>query len=177
MKQIILFLFCSILFISCTDNIKPTALSGSSKNIYPEQEGWNNTVTFSDSGMVRAILIAGHLTQFQNSSRTIIDEGMKIHFFNNYGVHSSILTAQSGWADEESKDLYAKGDVKIISDSGVVVESTEMNWSNTTQKVFSDKFVKIISKTEILQGHGFESDHNLQNYKIFKVSGTAQSVE
>ena len=165
-----LFIF-SIFIFGCSENIKPVAIDKYNYN-YPEQESWNSKIIFSDSGVTRAILYAGHLKKFESSTRTLIDENMKVEFFDLDGSHTSTLTSKMGWADETSKDLFAEGDVKIISVKNVIIETPEMNWNNKTQKVHSQKFVKITSPTEKLQGIGFESDHNLRNYKIFKVSGS-----
>jgi hypothetical protein len=44
-------------------------------------------------------------------------------------------------------------------------------WDNGSQKLYSTEFVTITSPNEKIQGYGFESDQNLTNYKIFKVSG------
>jgi Lipopolysaccharide-assembly, LptC-related len=62
----------------------------------------------------------------------------------------------------------------VVSDSGVVVETEKLFWDNQRQLIHSDEFVKITSPKENLQGHGFESDQNLKNYKIFRVTGTAK---
>jgi len=34
----------------------------------------------------------------------------------------------------------------------------------------TDKFVKIVSSKEIIEGYGFESDQNLRNYTIFNIT-------
>lgn len=167
-----LIIFCSILFYSCGDNIKPTVLDKANYN-YPEQESWNSVVIFSDSGITRAVLSAGHLMRFEGSSKTLIDQNMKVDFFDLNGEKTSTLTANSGWADESADDLFASGNVKIVSTNNVTIETEEINWKNSTQKIYSEKFVKIISPTEKLQGFGFESDQHLSNYKIYKVSGTS----
>ena len=41
-----------------------------------------------------------------------------------------------------------------------------------TKKIVTDKFVKIITNDEIIEGYGFESDQDLQNYTIFNITYT-----
>lgn len=173
----ILTLLCaawSMVFSGCEEKIKPSALGGLSSASMPSQESWNTTVTFTDSGIVKAVLKTGHLSMFENSRTTLLDSNVHVDFFDEYGKHSSVLTARSGKVDEAMNNLEAEGNVVVVSDSGVVVRTEKMKWDNARQRILSDEFVRITSPTERLQGHGFESDQNLRNYKIFHVTGSAQ---
>jgi LPS export ABC transporter protein LptC len=163
-----------MLCTGCEEKIKPAALGGMSSASMPTQESWNTTVTFTDSGIVKAVLRAGHLAMFENSGTTILDSNVHVDFFDEFGKHSSVLTSRAGKVDERTNNLEAAGNVVVTSDSGVVVRSEKMKWDNAQQKIFSDEFVRITSPKEQLQGRGFESDQNLRNYKIFNVTGSAQ---
>ncbi len=158
----------------CEEKIKPSALGGLSSASMPTQESWNTTVTFTDSGVVKAVLKTGHLAMFENSRTTFLDSNVHVDFYDEAGRHSSVLTSRSGRVDEVTNNLEAEGNVVVRSDSGVVVRTEKMKWDNARQRILSDEFVRIISPKEQLQGHGFESDQNLRDYKIFRVSGSAQ---
>ncbi|HTR81373.1 MAG TPA: LPS export ABC transporter periplasmic protein LptC [Bacteroidota bacterium] len=158
----------------CEEKIKPSVLDAVSGATLPSQESWNATVTFTDSGIVRAILKAGHISSFEGSKLTKLDSGVHVDFFDEHGMHSSVLTSQTGKVDENTNNLEAIGNVVVVSDSGVVVHTEKLFWDNRRQLIHSDEFVTISSPKENLQGHGFESDQNLKNYKIFKVTGTAK---
>jgi LPS export ABC transporter protein LptC len=159
----------------CEEKIKPAALGGLSSASMPSQESWTTTVTFSDTGVVKAILKAGHLSMYEDSRTTLLDSGVHVDFFDEFGKHSSVLTSRSGSVDEATNNLTAVGNVVVISDSGVVVKTEKMKWDNARQRILSDEFVRITSPKEQLQGRGFESDQNLRNYKIFHVTGSAES--
>jgi len=158
----------------CEEKIKPSVLGGVSGSTLPTQESWNSTVTFTDSGIVKAILKAGHISQFEGSKVTFLDKGVHVDFFDEHGAHSSVLTSVTGKVDENTNNLEADGNVVVVSDSGVVVETEKLLWDNQRQIIHSDEFVRITSPKENLQGHGFESDQSLKNYKIFRVTGTAK---
>ncbi len=176
MKRHIAFLAACVLFLSngCEEKIKPSVLGGVSSATLPTQESWNTTVTFTDSGIVKAILKAGHISAFEASKQTLLDSGVHVDFFDEHGKHSSVLTSRSGKVDENTNNLEAIGNVVVVSDSGVVVETEKLFWDNQRQLIHSDEFVKITSPKESLQGHGFESDQSLRNYRIFRVTGTAK---
>jgi LPS export ABC transporter protein LptC len=164
-----------VAFVGCEEKVKPSVLSGVSSSQLPSQESWNSTITFTDSGIVKAIVKAGHIYAYDNSRTTFLDSGVVVDFFDEFGKHSTVLTSVKGSVDEGSNNLEALGNVIVKSDSGTIVYTEKMFWNNQRQQIYSPEFVRIVSPKEHLQGTGFESDHSLKNYKIFKVTGSAES--
>ena len=166
-----------ILFLcSCEEKLKPSTINLKSYEL-PAQESWNNEIIFSDSGFTRAILKAGHILYYSEKAEYLLNEGVKVDFFNRIGNHTSVLTSDSAKIDDRTKNMIAFGNVKVVSDSGVVLTTEEMHWNNSTRRIFGDKFVTIVSPKETLQGYGFESDQNLKDYVIKKVSGQVTTKE
>jgi len=99
---------------------------------------------------------------------------MKAHFYDTHGNHTSKMTSRRGKVNDETQDLEATGKVVIVSDSGTTVRTEKIFWDNATQKIHSDAFVEITSPREVLRGYGFESDQDLKNYKVFRVTGQAR---
>lgn len=161
------------MIVGCEEKVRPSVLSGVSSTQLPSQESWNSTITFTDSGIVKAIVNAGHIYAYDNSRITYMDSGVVVDFFDETGAHTSQLISKKGSVDEGTSNLEAIGNVVVTSDSGTVVRTEKMFWTNATQLIHSPDFVHITSPTEDLKGTGFESDHNLRNYRIFKVTGTA----
>ena len=159
------------LLISCEERIEPSVLSGVNNNALPSHESWSSTITFSDSGKIKAILKVGHLTKFEDRQTTILDAGLHVDFFDDDGHHTSVLTSLEGNVDDRTKDLEAQGNVVVVSDSGTTVETERLFWKKATRRVHSDEFVKIVSPKEEIEGHGFESDENFKDYKVFRVTG------
>ncbi len=167
--------FLAVILTGCEEKIAPSVISDLQSTALPSQESWNSTITFSDSGIVKAILKAGHLASYETSKMTYLNQGVHVDFFDERGRHSSVLTSVAGTVDENTDNLVATGNVVITSDSGVVVRTEKLTWDNARQLIVSEEFVRITTPKETLQGRGFESDQNLRNYKIFKVSGTAEA--
>jgi len=161
--------FISAAFFSCDEKFEPPKSDISPENI-PIQEGWNSTVTFSDSGFVKAILKAGHISAFSDKGYTLIDSGAVVDFYKN-GEIVSTLTGNRGKVDDMTKDIEIYDSVKVVNKEGSELRTSKLLWKNKTQKVYSDVFVKITTPKEIVEGTGFESDQNLTNYKIYQVSG------
>lgn len=166
-----------LLLLSCQDKVKPPVARDIDPGAIPTQESWNSSVVFSDSGIVRARLNAAHILIYESRRETILEGGIKIDFYNRDGSHSSVLTASRGRVDDATRNMEAFDNVRAVSDSGTVVTTEYLFWNNATKKIRSDRFVKVVSPKESLQGYGFESDQDLKNYVIFRVSGSAAVQE
>jgi LPS export ABC transporter protein LptC len=162
------------LFFSCgSDKIEPVKTNIVSSDSIPSQESFNSTVTFSDSGRVKAVLKAARIRVYSKFSYTLIDEGAQVDFYKN-GVYNSTLTGKRGKIYDLTKDVEVYDSVKMVSEDGSVLTTNKLHWINKTQRIKSDDFVHIITKTDDIQGYGFEADQNLKNYIIYKVSGEVQ---
>jgi LPS export ABC transporter protein LptC len=174
--KVIFFIFAAaIAVVGCEEKVKPSVLSGISSNQLPSQESWHSTITFTDSGIVKAVVKANHIYEYDNSKITYLEDSVRVDFFDQFGKHTSVLTSDKGQVDEGTNNLEATGNVVVRSDSGTVVHTEKMYWDNKMELIHSPEFVRITTPKEQLQGTGFESDYNLKNYKIFKATGTAES--
>lgn len=170
MKLIGLIFISFLLFLSCsTKRVKPVIDKSIKTEQLPSQESWNSTITFSDSGKINAILWAGHLTKFDEKRETLMDENIKVDFFNQQQVKTTTLTAKKGRVDEITNNLFAIDSVVVFNDS-VTIKTQEMMWRNKDRKIISDKFVTVLSPKEKIEGYGFESDQSLKNYVIYNIT-------
>ena len=173
----LLIALCCLLLVACEEKIKPSVANTSVGQDVPTQESWNSHITFTDSGRVTAIVNAGHIAVFENTRYTLLDEDVRIDFFNEEQQHTSTLTAQRGKVNDVTHDLEAFGDVVVVSDSGTTLKTQELYWDNARQLIHTPNYVEITSSTEQIQGRGLESDQSLKNYRIFKVTGKARVEE
>jgi LPS export ABC transporter protein LptC len=170
MKYFLLILFSLLIFRCTGKDVKPHVDSSFVVEELPAQESWNSTIFFTDSGKTRAILTAGHLQVFNTRKETILDDGVKVDFFNSLEIKTTTLTSKRGRVDEATNDLFAIDSVVAVNDSGIVVKTNELKWRNSDKKIVSDKFVTIDSPDEHIEGYGFESDQHLRNYVIYNIT-------
>ncbi|MFI5263255.1 MAG: LPS export ABC transporter periplasmic protein LptC [Candidatus Kapaibacterium sp.] len=163
---LLFFLFLS----SCTSNeIKPNAAPVASSDELPSQTSAHTRMSFSSGGKIRAVMNARGVRTFEQKRYTILDSSVHVDFFDRDANHSSLLTSHRAFIDDNSHNMTAYDSVRILSDSGTLVETDSLVWDNTTHKLHSDAFVRITEKTgRITKGHGFESDQDLVNYKILQ---------
>lgn len=124
-------------------------------------------MSFSSDGKVRAVMNASGVRVFEQKRKTYLDSNVHVDFFDRDANHSSVLTSHRAFIDDNTKNMTAYDSVRVLSDSGTLVETDSLLWDNLTHKLHSDAFVRITEKTgRITRGHGFESDQDLVNYKI-----------
>ncbi len=163
-------LFLLFVLASCTETkLKPKIDNSVSSEELPDQESRNAKITFTEEGKLKAILFADVIKVISEKSEKHL-EVVTINFFDENEKQSTTLTSRVGRIDDRTQDMYAIGDVVAVSDSGVTLTTEELIWKNKTKKIVTDKFVKIISDKEIIEGYGFESDQNLMNYTIFNIT-------
>ncbi len=170
----LIFIFSALVisagFIACEDKLAPPKTDVNTQDT-PDQESWNSTVSFSDSANVVAILNAGYMGHYPGKGYIKIDSGAKVDFFKA-GEIVSTLTGKSGIVLDSTKDIEIYDSVVVVNKEGSVLKTDKLFWNNKEQRVYSDQFVHIKTPNEEIQGVGFESDQNLTNYKIYKVTGT-----
>lgn len=165
-KMLIVFL---LLLIGCgSERVKPIVDVSIKIEELPAQESWKSKILFTDSGKTKAILWSGHIRVYTTSMETLLDDSVKVDFYNPFQIKTTTMTSMRGRIDDKTKNLYAIENVIAVNDSGVTLTSEELMWRNSDQKIVTDKFVTIITPTENIQGYGLESDQQLKNYTIYK---------
>ncbi len=162
----------SLCFVGCEEKIKPPVVPLPNTE-QPSQESWNSTITFSDSARIKAILWAGHIARYTQQRSTLLQDSVRVDFFDADQKHTSLLTARRGRVNDATEDFAAYGNVLVVSDSGTTLKTDSLFWNNSTRRISTPAFVDIVSPTEHIMGTGMESDQNLKNYKIFRVTGSA----
>jgi LPS export ABC transporter protein LptC len=174
-------IWCSLLctpmlmFSGCEEKIQPSVLSTIDSRTLPQQESWNSTIVVSDSGHITAIILAGYIQVFESDQKTQMSQGVRVRFFNPQGLQTSVLTSDEGNVDEATNNLEARKNVIVVSSDLSRMTTEQLFWDNQRQLIYTPAYVQITTEKDKLQGHGFESDQNLKNYRIFRVTGQSQT--
>jgi len=175
MKRFSALILIILFSLSCSEEkVQPQVEHSVTIGEIPSNESWNSKTTFTDEGKIRAVLYSNHLKMFDKQKITLLD-GVKIDFYDKDQKKKSFLTSLRGKVDDVTQNMYAIDSVVAKNDSGVVLRTNELMWRNKDQKITSDKFVRITSPKETIEGYGFESDQHLDNYVIFNVTYSSTS--
>jgi len=171
---ILFFLGFFLLAHSCRENLEEEFID-KQPVIYPDQIISDAEVIFTQNERVTSILNASRLLIYEEEGLTIADSAFQLDMFNTEGVHSSVLTADSGIVKGEDS-LIAIGTVVVVSDSGVVLETERLYWDRMRGGVRSDTSVVLTTETDTLYGDGLIADEGLNNWEIFNPRGKTVRV-
>ena len=166
--------FWSIVFIilsaACSDRSDEAQLA---KGIdYPDQESWGVIIILTDSSIERARIQSGHLEKYNQEKYIMLDDKVKVDFFDKKQVHVAVLNSMRAEVDQKTNNMKAIGDVIAVSDSGITLYTDTLFWNAKKEQMSTEDSVMITTlDKDTLYGVGFESDSDLQNWKILKPSG------
>ena len=167
MKHFIYFLF--LLLFSC--NIESNRELQSSDGL-PDQESWGVTIIMTHEGLMRAEIKSGHLKKYNEQEHIVLDSSVVVDFFDSQERHTSTLVSDKAEINEKSNDMVAIGNVIAKSDSGIVLFSETLTWTAEDEKLFTKDSIMITTlDKDTLFGKGFESDADLENWRIINPSG------
>lgn len=158
-----------VIFSSCT---KQSIQDLPSREGVPDQESWEVSIILTDQGMIRAKIRSGHLEKYNEKEFIMLDSSVTVDFFDSDEKHTSILTSNKAEVDQSSNDMKAIGNVVAVSDSGISLYSNTLVWDSKNEKLRTkDKIMITTLEKDTLYGIGFESDSDLENWKIINPSG------
>jgi LPS export ABC transporter protein LptC len=128
-----------------------------------------STRVFED-GMARSHVTAD--TAYVYQARQVMDlRNMRVTFYDEQGVQSSVLTARQGMYTMTNGSLDARGGVRVESTDGKLLLTEHLIYDKTTLEIRSDTLFTYTSPTERLTGNGFKSDLDFRNVVIDQPRG------
>ena len=167
-----LFLACG-LFAACENNMK-TLPNFRQKQISVD-EGRNITAYMSENAKVKARLTAPYMRRNEIDSPYVeFPNTLHVDFFNDSLQVESIMNARYGkWREQEGK-VFLKDSVRVINiKNGDTLYCRELWWdrARTGMEFFTDKPIRIRTRTHTLDGVGMESRQDFVNWHILQPVG------
>jgi len=175
LKSISAFLIAGMLF-ACENKIEDVELF-SNKGVIAMETGDDVEILFSENGVIRVKMIVKRLERY-GGERPYIDmkNGVQLFFYDSIGNISSTLQSKKATNYINEDRLEASENVIVTNNDGQKIETEYLVWEaekkDAEKKIWSDKFVTITTKDEILMGDGFEARQDFSKYKIKKLKGT-----
>ena len=134
----------------------------------------------TDLGNYRYEFDTPELHQYDNVEEPYVDfpGGLTFRSYDNGGevVKNKIRCNNAKYY--KSKNLWElNNDVEIVTEKGDVLNTEQMYWDTQEHTVYSEKFVKIQSKNQLITGLGFESDDRMSRYEIKHPGGEIEVEE
>lgn len=163
----------ALFFASCQqENVKEIAEFEEMRG-GPMEIGEDVELLYSDSAYVKAKVITPEMERYVNENKSYLEmpKGVKAYFYDHDLNIISSIKADYGirYLNEEKTEL--KDNVVVVNTDGDSLRTEHLIWEEGKDKVYSDKFVKVRTKDEIINAEGFESDLSFTNYKFYDIKG------
>lgn len=131
----------------------------------PDQEVRDFVLTETDQGKPAWTLHARYAATY-TARNVVVARGVRVDFFGEDGQRSSQLLAREGELNQVTRDMTARGDVRLATSEGTRMATQEMRFLNREQRIVSDRAVRVERSGDVLEGVGFESDPDLKHFEF-----------
>ena len=148
-------------------------------NLYSKKLGIEEAsdvkLNYTTGGKIKAILTAPLMLRVQDTMPYYeFPKTLHADFYNEAGIAESKLTALYAKYKETQSIVFLRDSVKVINmQKGDTLYCKELYWdrNHTGTEFFTDKPVRIRTKTQVLDGVGMESSQDFNNWHIIKPTG------
>lgn len=165
----------AVLFLSCADRSRLAVTKDSNVNDnLPALDSEGYELSFTENGIVVYFLTTPRLIKYEDKDDPYIEfpDGFHVMKFGLDRVKISELSANYGKRFEKEQKLEAIGNVIAINAEGDTLRTEHLIMLEKDDRIFSDKYVRIIKKEQVITGIGFESDSEMKNWTITNPRGT-----
>lgn len=170
---VVMLLLFSVVLLSCKPEVKEVVeVSSDPEKSYTMKATQVNTL-ISDSGITRYRVKAKEWLVFGNAKEpySYFPEGIYVEKFDTTFHTEASIKADTAYYFDKKGLWRLIGNVEVESLQGERFNTSELFWDQKAEKVYSDKYIRIQQKEQIITGIGFESNQNMTRYRIFNSQG------
>lgn len=136
-------------------------------------------ILYSDSAIVRVRVLAPTLYNYVDrlNPRQEFPNGIKLEFLTPTLQVRSTLTAKTAVRQQDKGLIIARDSVVLVTVEQEKLETEELIWDEKTEKVRTDKFVKVTKPGEVIYGFGLEANQDFSFWKITVPKGTIRAKQ
>lgn len=134
----------------------------------------NADINYTLGGRAKAKLISPLMLRVQDASPYVeFPKKLHVDFFNDSGKVDSRLDALYGKYLEQESKVFLRDSVRVINIKGDTLHCEELWWDRNRKgsEFYTEKAVRIRTKTQIIDGLGMEASQDFKSYLIKKVTG------
>ena len=160
-----------LFFASCQTDIQTIKQVTSFKNL-PGESMKEAEILYSDSAKVKMKLTAPQMDRYSGEKPYIeMPQGMKMFFYNDSLKVNAWMKADYGIRYEKEGKMEAKRNVEVVNVKGDKLNTERLILDEPKDSIYTDAFVKITTKDEVLWGNGLESNRDFSKYVIKNIKG------
>ena len=170
LHEVVIIVVAAICFVSCEK--KSTNYPTIDILALPSLTAKDFRTVYTDSGLIQLELSAPLMESYQRSETPYSEfkAGIKVLFHDGHKEPVASVTAKYA-KYTDGKNLWELQDSVIaINEAGEKLETELLYWDQKKGLIYTDRFVKITTEDQIIQGYGLESDPKLSTRKIKNLS-------
>jgi LPS export ABC transporter protein LptC len=166
-------LFFFVLSLSCAGDKKELAAAVENRDSMPVMRTINVETLISDSGVIRYRMKTKEWLIFDRlkPSRWSFEKGIYLEQFDSVHKVEASIKADTAYYYDKQRLWELRGHVDIHNRKGEKFNTELLFWNQSTEKVYSDKFIRIEQPDRIITGHGFDSNQQMTVYTIREMEG------
>lgn len=172
--RFLLLLQSLLVLVSCeNDEAKVKAINQKKMGI---EEAYDIKLNYTIGGNIKAIVKAPLMLNVQEAIPYVVfPNTLHVDFYNALQKRESKLDAKYGKYQQYQTTVFLKDSVVVINmEKGDTLYCDELYWdrNRTGSEFYTDKPVKIRTKTETLNGTGMEASQDFRNWHILNSVGS-----
>jgi LPS export ABC transporter protein LptC len=162
----------AIIFASCEND--PTEVNNLNTKKTGIEEAKNVLLNYTMGGKAKALLRAPLMYRVQDTLPYVeFTKTVHVDFYNDTAAIDSRLDANYAKYTETQSRVFLKDSVKLMNTSGDTLYCDELYWDRNRpgREFYTDKPVRIRTRTHIINGLGMESSQDFKEKNIRQVTG------
>lgn len=175
-RNIIAILLVAVTFLSCKTDIEEINRIRSRDDL-PEMYGENMQMWYSDSARIKYYFAATEYSEYMENGKKvqIFPRGIYALLYDEKEEEVGSIVAQYAKFLESDNLWEARNEVILLNSDGKKLETDLLYWNMSTERIYTDRYARLTSGGQILEGHkGFESDQHLTAPLFKSVTGEVE---
>lgn len=163
-----------LLSASCSNSMKEIDEAYASRA--GQDRATDVTILYSKGGRLTARVFAHTFIRAESAIRpyTEMKDGMRVDFYDDSLHIVNTVTAKYARGYEKENNLIVRDSVHIVNNRGENLYTSELVWNQKLQQFFTDKSVRIVTPTQVINGSGMTASQDFSTYQITNPTGEVQ---
>lgn len=165
----ILSLFCLLSLICCTNDMEQINRLIDESEVKIER-ATDVELIYSDSAIIQVVVLSPELIRHLDRNNPVDEfpSGIHVNFYDENQRVSSYLDAKYALRMEKDKEIIMRDSVVFYNKKNEKLETNELIWNETEEKIHSEKFVRITrpEQGDTIMGYGIEANEDFTRFEI-----------
>lgn len=145
--------------------------------ILPEMTGDDLVMIYSDSARMKYKVITAEYIKMTEGEEKYEEfpQGLHAVSYDSEGKEVGSIKCKYAKKLEETELWEARNEVVVVNAEGKMLETELLYWDVKKEFIYSDRYVKLTSGDQIIEGNkGFKSDQDMNNPVFYGITGKVE---